>query len=200
MASITRAAALRICKLSLVCLLGLVSACASDAPSSTIATEVSKAMAPLPILHAEAVAPLVTQLDAMQSALPQFALLQQTGTEVLVERDNGFEAESPIVSSDEVRRISLLQAYLSSDPSLRVRVEGYFDNGAAISEKNLALDRAQALVRALLTVTRIHNEVSAVAAPRSTDMAMQAAIIFVDVNDLGQLQRPLRSSVAELDH
>lgn len=186
-----RARVAQLCKLCLASLVTLLPACASNAPSSDLASEVARGIEPLPILQLDAVEPLVTKLEAMRSALPEFALLRYGSNEVSVERPRGFSSGSPIVSSDQVGRIALLQAYLLADPTLAVRVEGYFD-GTLDSERGLALDRAQALVRALLTNTRIQNHVSAVASSRSPNVSMQAAIIFVDAHDLEllQLRRP----------
>jgi hypothetical protein len=189
----TRAAIPLLCTIGLIGLAGLLAGCASNAPSAAIAAEVASGIEPFPFLHPQAVAPLVTKFEIMRSALPEFELLQQTsGNEVSVERNLGFEPQSPIISSDEVRRISLLQAYLLTDPSLTVGVEGYFKRDRAGTEEALALDRAQALVRALLTDMRIKNDVTAVAAPRLGNAAAQSAIIFIDANGLGQMQSPLR--------
>jgi hypothetical protein len=175
--------------LCLVSLVAVLAGCASEAPSSNIAIAVARGLEPLPILHPDAVEPLVTKLDAMSSALPEFALVRYGTNEVSVERPRGFSDGGRIVSSDEVERIALLQAYLLADPAMAVRVEGYFDR-ATDSERGLALDRAQALVRALLTSTRIRNQVSAVASPGPPTPAAQAAIIFVNAQDLGLLQLP----------
>jgi hypothetical protein len=101
-------------------------ACASGVHSPKIAQPAARGAEPFPVLQSAMIMPLVTDLDTMRAALPAFSLRDPADREVSVERILGFPYDSPIVSSQDLKRLELLKIYLRNNPTVGVRVEGYF--------------------------------------------------------------------------
>jgi outer membrane protein OmpA-like peptidoglycan-associated protein len=167
-----------------------VGACTTEVPPSELAQMHARATENRPMWPSAPASPLVTNLDSMRAALPDFALRDASDREVSVERMLAFDHNSPILSSSEIKRLALLQTYLRHNPTTTVRIEGYLGPANSGERSSLALDRAQAIARALLTDMRIQNGISAVAAPQTSSGASQAAIILITEQSLGSLGLP----------
>jgi outer membrane protein OmpA-like peptidoglycan-associated protein len=165
-------------------------ACASGVHSPKIAQPAARGAEPFPVLQWAMIMPLVTDLDTMRAALPAFSLRDPADREVSVERILGFPHDSQIVSSQDLKRLELLKIYLRNNPTVGVRVEGYFGPARTGEPSSLALDRAQAIVRALLTDMRIQNAMSAVAALGPSSGTSQADIILIGQQSLDSLGLP----------
>lgn len=130
--------------------------------SEPVPTPRQPAAAPVPVA---AVTP-PPSLESMRQALPAFDLkavepTHTTQREVSVVRDLPFPAEGSILTRDQVDLLAPLLLYLRANPDVAVRVEAYGDgNSSAMQETSLARDRAQAIVRALLTDVRVSNTIT----------------------------------------
>src|SRR2546429_7494267 len=108
-----------------VVLAAALAACASPpAASSSRAAEVAAPVVVTPI------APIVSDYEAMRSALPDFDLQRRADgppTDISVVRDLVFDVNSSILSGPQVKRLVPLQAYLRAHPRTSVRIEGNGD-------------------------------------------------------------------------
>jgi outer membrane protein OmpA-like peptidoglycan-associated protein len=170
-------------QITLAALATLLASCASKAPSAELLEQFAGAP---PFATAQAaIPPLVSDFDSMRAALPSFDLVEtdvnKTGREVSVGGALMFDRGSPIVSQSDIERIALLQAYLRRNPLVGVRIEGYDDDVPGTYVTDLALSRAQAVVRALLTDIALKNGISAMGAPvaRPARGDGRAEIIFI---------------------
>jgi len=145
-------------------LTGCISGPDSRTPYAAVAS-VTPPTRPAPV---KSTLPPPSMLEAMRGALPSFDIPQHAtlAGEVSVIRDLIFDAESSILSQVQVVRLEPLKAYLRANPKVNVRIEGYGDGGArAEREGDIALSRAYAVARALLTDIQVNNDITSIAVP-----------------------------------
>jgi outer membrane protein OmpA-like peptidoglycan-associated protein len=167
---------------ALAAMAAALTACASPQAAPSPSAKVAAQPAPIAVAP---IAPPLSEYDSMRAALPGFDLQQRAGgpgSNVSVVRDLVFETNSSILSMPQVKRLVPLQAYLRANPRTSVRVEGNGD-GANTTERDtdLAMSRAQAVVRALLTDMMVANKIVASSAPmpQSAQHSRRADITFV---------------------
>jgi len=151
----------------------------------------------LPAFSSAESVPFETEYDAMQAALPSFALQRGFGDvlpygDVSVGPKVSFEGGSFLLSRSEASRLASLKTYLRANPHVSARIVGYGDDTqTAAAEADLAESRAWAVVRALVVDVSLKNAIG-VAGSGSGTYARAAEIIFVMGSDAPQSSQPRR--------
>jgi len=110
---------------------------------------------------AQAASKLAEQkLAAMRQQLSSYEMKITELGATLVLRDVMFDVDSAMLRAGAVNRLDPLITYLRASPEISVRVDGHTDStGSAMHNRELSLDRANSVKRALLSNTSVSNRI-----------------------------------------
>jgi outer membrane protein OmpA-like peptidoglycan-associated protein len=162
----------------------LVSCASPQGTTDALSGDMAAMRAATPLFDAPTI---VSDFDTMRTALPTFDLQRgdvnlASYAEISVIRDLSFSAGSDILSQRDVSRLEPLRAYLRTNPSIDVRIEGYGDGvNSAERDAALSLGRAQAVTRALMTDIMVANTIVGLGAmtPQPTARNGSAEVMII---------------------